>query len=262
VRDVRHWNIKKLTIVALFFGTASLVFAFFITENKNPSGEQGKKVAITVTHPTFPSVDFLVPNDYLGPKFLNLSKKNRRGGEQKRFLVQFYFPSLKPNIPKNAHLKETEHLMYMRVSMGIVGGVRRVVVGDDIGKIKTGMMVETGKYVCGYREARNDKFPRIDPKYISDPRVRERNRRGIERYAYYYQDLKNPEGDLYFNCQGWPVNGVRRCRVLMHSGILLSKKSAISIGVEGFPRKYMCDFREIAPRIGQFINDFIVKKGD
>jgi len=259
---VRLWNVKKMIIVALFFGTALLVFAFSIIENKNSSGEQGKKVAITVTHPTFPSVNFLVPDEYLGPKFLNLSKKNRRGGKQERFLVELYFPSLKPNIPENAHLKKTEYLMYARIDTGLFGGLRRGVVGDDMGKIRTGMMVETGKYVCGYREARNDKFPRIDPKYTPDPKVRERNRRGIERYAYYYQDPDNLEGDLYFNCRGKPVNGIRRCRVLMNSGAVFSEKMSIFVGIEGFPRKYMCDFREIAPKIGQFINGFIVKKGD
>lgn len=259
---MRHLNARNYAVFALLSAGMILILAFFAEDDERLPPGNNKKVAITVTHPTFPNVDFLVPDDYLGPKFLNLSKKNQRGGEQNRFLVQFYFPSLKPNILENVHLKETEHLMYMRVTTGIVGGLRRLVVGDDMGKIRTGMMVETGKYVCGYREAWNDKFPRIDPKYIPDPKVRERNRRGVERYAYYYQDRNNPEGDLYFNCRGWPVNGIRRCRVDMSSGAVFSEKMDISISMEGFPRKYMCDFREIAPKIGQFINDFIVKKGD
>lgn len=258
---MRNLEVKKFSTIGLFLIGVIFIFTFYSVGDGNLPLQENKNVAITVIHPSLPNVDFSVPIEYLGPQFLELSKKNRMGGDQKRFLVQFYFPSLKPNTLENAHRKETEQLMYASISTGPSGWLRRHVVGEEMGKIRTSTFVETDKYVCGFREARNDKFPRPDPKYISSEKLRERLRRAVERYAYYYQNPDNSEGDLYFNCKGKAVNGIKRCRVYMNSGFVLSGKTNISIRTEGFPRKYMCDFREIGPKIGQFINGFIMKKG-
>ncbi len=242
---------------------SKVTFGFFLlfaasacgqtTEQDAQSGPEGRMVAITVTHPKLDDVQFLVPDDYLGPKFLNLSQKNRRGGKHKSFLVEFYYPSMAPNIPENGYLVDEESLTYASVNTGLSRATRRYATDAKTGEIDASMFVETGETLCDMRVARNDKIPLAERKYFRSDKDYERMKKNAERHAYYYRDADNEDNDVFIDCNNL------NCRYYIEYPLNSIEGGSYYIRLNGIPKDRLCDWRNLKSRIQQLTDSFMVK---
>ena len=186
-------------------------------------------VAITLVKPRL-RTEVLVPVDYLGPRFLGLSRTNRLGGEQKRFLVEFYYPSMLPNTPANDGLMGQQELVYASITNTDPASTRRFAVHrteSDVAQYKS-----SGAQTCELDEY--------------SPKINHLN------YTVYIHRDKDELKDVYIQC---PVGDEGRS---VHCRFIFETASDLSIVLNGMPQQRLCDWRAITSSVRDLANSFIM----
>jgi len=247
----------------VYLGMIALVLTGFFVFTSVTSQEEIEKISEVLSDSVIinlsvnskkPELDvsIKIPVTYLGPKFLDFSKRNRIGGEQKRVIVQFYYPSLLPNTLENASLKEREILTYASVTTGVPGSTRRIALWYVEGNRQKSPLYPTYKgKICGLLEY---KFTKKIP---------------LDRYAFYYKNKEIDDNgnintlkdniysdDVFIVCDltGTPVDGIDRCNFTFDT------KTGLSVDLRGVPMSRLCDWPKMTMKIRTLLDGFVIKK--
>jgi len=212
---------------------AATYAVYAATFGKNDLPPQ-KHVEITLTHPSLDSVPVSVPIEYLGPTFLELSKKNRLGGEQKKFLVQFFYPSFLPITTKNPQIINNERKVYMSVWIGLPGAIRRI--GEKFGNYL--WYSETGRTICGLKE-----FGQVDKNVTNDTR-------------YYGRNENSTQMDVMFYCDDDVYEVL--CHVRIEDEVKHREDVSLYIMFNGYRKKDICEWKNFSQKIRDFTNRFVI----
>lgn len=232
----RIWSFLGRHVTAIVFGGLALAAAYavyaatFFEKGLSPQTH----VEITLTHPTLDSVGVSVPIEYLGPTFLELSKKNRLGGEQNKFLVQFFYPSFLPITTKNDEVIKNERKVYMSVEIGAPGAIRRI--GEKFGNFL--WYSETGKTICGLKE-----FGQVEKNVTNDTR-------------YYGRNENSSQMDVMFYCDD-DVYEVP-CHVRIEGEVKHREDVSLYIVFNGYRKKDLCEWEGFSQKIRDFTNRFVI----
>lgn len=233
----RSWSLLGGRVTAIIFGGLVLAAAYGVytaTFGQNDVPSQ-THVEITLTHPTLDSVPVSIPIEYLGPTFLELSKKNRLGGEQKKFLVQFFYPSFLPVTTKNDQVIKNERKVYISVGTGLPGGIRKF--GERIpNRI---LYSSTGRDLCGLKE-----YSQIENNITNNTR-------------YHGKYEKNNQSDVVFICDE-DVYQVP-CRVEMESPVRNNINISFYITFNGYRKKDLCGWKSFSQKVREFVNGFVLE---
>jgi len=232
----RIWSLLRHHVTAIVFGGFLLAAAYAVyaaTFGKNDLPPQ-THVEITLTHPTLDSVPVSVPIEYLGPTFLEVSKKNKLGGEQNKFLVQFFYPSFLPVTTKNDEVIKNERKVYMSIGTGLPGGIRKF--GERIPN--RDWYSDTGRNICGLKE-----YGQVKKNFTNNTR-------------YYGKYEMNIQSDIVFICDE-SVHPVT-CRSEMESPIINNYGVSFYVTFNGYRKNDLCDWENFSQRIRDFTNRFVV----
>ena len=199
-----------------------------------------ERVAITLVHPEF-TTDVEVPLAYLGPRFLELSQRNRLGGRQRRFLIEFYYPSMRPNVPENSHLGDEERLLYASVTNGTRGGtlrLARVNIAEDAAVQRKA----TGRTVCDLREY--DSFSRLYRHYYHSDVL-------ADDASYREQDGVFL-GDVHASCPATALEGVGLCRFSFEF------ENRLFADLNGVPGSMFCEWPELRDGLRELTQTFLI----
>ena len=232
----RIWSLLRRHVTAIVFGGLLLAggYAVYATTFAKKGLPPQKHVEITLTHPTLDSVPVSVPIEYLGPTFLELSKKNRLGGEQKKFLVQFFYPSFLPITTNNDEVIENERKVYMSVEIGTPGAIRRI--GEKFGNFL--WYSETGKTICGLKE-----FGQVKKNFTNNTR-------------YYGRNENSSQMDVMFYCDD-DVYEVP-CHVRIEGKIKNREDVSLYIMFNGYRKKDLCEWKDFSQKIRDFTDRFVI----
>jgi len=246
-----YWAVIALILLGIYAFTSTVPQD---RTEENARVSKDKAIIDLSVNPQKPelSVKMDIPIVYMGPEFLNLSKTNRIGGEQKRVLVQFYYPSLLPNTPENASLEGKEILLYASVTTGAPGSTRRIALHyvASSGE-RTVLYSPTNKEKCGLSEYKfTDKIP-------------------LDRHAFYYKNIEidgdaNIEtvrdnvyaDDVFIVCDltGTPVDGIDRCNFTFDT------EEGLSLDLRAVPMSHICDWPQISSGVRTLLDGFVIKK--
>jgi hypothetical protein len=178
-------------------------------------------------------VDVAVPVAYFGPAFLNISRKNLRGGLQKSFLMQFRYPSMQPRTQGKEEAEDRMPTAYAAVTTTVPGSVRKTASRQ----IENWTEEEFGE-VCGIR------------KYL----YRVSNTKKI----IYYHKSKPIYGDIFFRCMIKDKNEYTpdKCRVYLET------EKQLAITLSGVPGDMICEWREISDKVRRLANSFVVEENE
>ncbi len=240
----------RLFFLVVGFATAGLIIwaraeGVLPSSQQDTSNKEDEIVEMTIVHSRF-KTRVQVPRVYLGPRFLRLSKKNRLGGEQKRFLIEFYYPSMLPNTPENAHLKETEVLTYASIAYIARGVTRRL--GFSNTESDGAPYESTSREICDLKE------------FKSKPNWSDRN-------IYYYIDLSSVgdgdvyteednvyAGDVFINCDASNTrfDEENRCRWTFET------RGDLVVILNAIPKSRLCEWPDLTKKTRALADGFIM----
>lgn len=200
------------------------------------AASRGETVAMTIVHPDFDTLAE-VPVAYLGPRFLELSKINLEGGRQRRFLIQFYYPSMLPVVAESPRSGNTEQVLYASITTGTPEAIRR---GVQHRAVERNDLKPTGNEQCDLREylwlGRHNYYHR--DVLAARPAYRERD--GV--------DL----GDVHLSCnaRGDRPDSERNCRFSFEF------EGRQYVTVNGVPKDRLCEWPEFRDRVRDLTETF------
>lgn len=219
-------------------GTVALIVYALLSYQQTGHENHPELVEITLVHPKAPSVNVTVPSDYLGPRFLELSKKNLQGGEQKRFLIEFYYPSMLPSVQENVHLMGKEALVHVSVSIGVAGGIRRFAETKVSGGVGTYFKNNTNT-LCGASEY--------------EQRIKNGTIRTGQTLYYYRQG--NPEDDAVFLCSN-SMSSSSLCALSIENLVSSQPDTSFYFDVSGYPYEHMCKWKSFSKKMRKLVGAF------
>tara|TARA_R110002096_G_scaffold266710_1_gene460240 strand:+ start:5604 stop:6299 length:696 start_codon:yes stop_codon:yes gene_type:complete len=228
-------RVKRDRIFALIFGVLFFVALFVLSEWIESPKEFQKEVRLEITHPTLPIVNFLVPTEYLGPRLLELSKKNHLGGEQKRFLIQFYYPSMLPATIENKKLDQSGVVMYASIATSIRRSNRYAI---ELKSEKVGAKYQLTSEACGLQ-----KYEELPDYYVGST-------------LYHHFNEIDPSNDIHINCAG------KLCRMFWVSDIPSNSELLLSVTLNGLPTGSICEWESVTLKVNQLIEKFQSAKGN
>lgn len=229
-------NLKYKIGKKLFFSIliCFVILSFILKQFDYKEIDPNSAVKISLIHPTLPNVDLLVPAAYIGPRVLNVSRKNLEGGEQRALQLRFLYPSMEP-LPLDSSDHSNHYndipVFWVSVSLSIPRGNRHAIELKTKSKNSRYKPTET---ICGFQ-----KYEELSDFHI-----------GHTLYHYFDKDAKN---DIYVNC------GKKYCRVEMVSESPLSSEIYFSYVINTLPKDLICNTKQIKANISNRVGQFIIE---
>jgi len=225
-------NNKLMTLIVVF------VIVFIIGVNRNylvnqsiflDREQENQDIYIELTHDTLQNVGLTIPVKYLGPRFLELSKKNFRGGEQRKVLVQFNYPSMEPIDEAQTNVNNSQEFLYASINNSIQFSMR--------GFIRRKTDTPSSHYklngeVCGLKI-----YEELPDVYIGHT-------------LYHYFDDKNPTNDIHLDCSK------RKCRLYIVFPTKTMQGNYFSVQVNGIPKADICKWEDTSQNVVNLISSF------